>query len=275
MPPAHCTQRLQDQRADLAGFGRAASASASAARCARCSRGLAGHGEEGIRRRREHRLGQQRRVHAAVQRDVAYRQRTQRFAVVAVFQRDEFRARVRRPVVEPVERHLQRHFHARRAVVGIEHLRQRRAAVLPRREREQAFGQLHRGRVRAAGQDHVLQFPRLACDGLGDARLGVPVQAGPPARHGIEVAPAVHAHQPLALAALDRQQRQRVRVLAHLRARVPDTSRSRRATPRRCLRGPLLGWTHRDRSLSSPHYPASPRASGGRRHERRCPPSTA
>src|SRR3546814_6370885 len=70
------------------------------------------------------RLEQQRRIDAAIQRDVAHRQRADGFAVVAVAQRDEARApRLVAAVAEPVEGHLQRHLDAGRAVVGVEHLR--------------------------------------------------------------------------------------------------------------------------------------------------------
>jgi len=88
--------------------------------------------------------------------------------------------------------------------------------------RQQAFGQFHRRCMRAAGQDHLLQRAGLPADGRGDARLGVAVQVGPPAADAVEDAPAVEPHQPCALAALHRKQRQRMRVLAHLRAGMPE-----------------------------------------------------
>ncbi len=220
-------QRLHDQGADLTGV-----------RVQQVGQGVggtlgAGDGlgfvarTEGIRRRREQGFQQQGRVHPPVQRDVAHRQRAQRLAVVAAGQRHEFGAPFDAAVVEPVEGHLQRHFHARRAVVGVEHLGQRRAAAAfinfaARGEGQQAFGQFHRRCVRAAGQDHLFQRAGLPADGRGDAGLGVAVQVGPPAADAVEDAPSVEPHQPRALAALHRKQRQGMRMLAHLRAGMPE-----------------------------------------------------
>ena len=215
-------QRFDDQGADFAGV-----------RVQQVGQGVggtlgAGDGlglvarTEGIRRRREQRLQQQRRIHAAVQRDVTHRQRAQRLAVVAAGQRHEPGAPFDAAVVEPVEGHLQRHFHPGRPVVGVEHLGQRVPPGLAWGDRQQALGQFDGGRVRAAGQDHLLQGARLPGDGLGDARLGMAVQVGPPAADAVEDAPAVEAHQPGAFAARHGEQRQRVRVLAHLRAGVPE-----------------------------------------------------
>ena len=65
--------------------------------------------------------------------------------------------RVLAAVVEPVERHLQRDFDAGRTVVGVEHLRQRRAPGSRGASAQQALGQLDRRRVREAGEDHLLQ----------------------------------------------------------------------------------------------------------------------
>jgi len=180
--------------------------------------------EVGIGRRREQAFDQQRRVDAAVQRDIAHRQRADGFAVIAVFQRDEFGASavVAVAVAEPVERHLQRHFHPGRPVVGIEHFVERSASCLARRDGEQPLRQLDRRRMRDPGQDHVLQGPRLPRDGLGDARLAVAMDVCPPAADRIQCAAAVVTDQPSALAARDRQQGQGVGMLAHLRAGVPE-----------------------------------------------------
>jgi hypothetical protein len=138
-------------------------------------------------------------------------------------QRHELRApRLVAAVAEPVEGHLQRDLDPGRAVVGVEHLRQRRATGLARGDRQQALGQFDRRWVRATGKDHLLQRAGLARDGSGDAGLRVPMQVDPPAADRIERPAAVVAHQPGAVAPCDRQQRQHVRMLAHLRARVPQ-----------------------------------------------------
>ncbi len=214
--------RLEDQRADLAGMLVEQARQRIGGILGVTGRALARARVPGIGRRREQRLGQQRRVHAPIQRDVADGERADGFAVIAVLQRHELAAPRFAAIVEPVEGHLQRDFDAGRAVVGIEHLGQRRAACLARRQRQQAFGEFDRRRVRAAGEDHVFQRARLPRDGFGDARLGVAEQVGPPAADRIEVAATVTADQPGTFAACDRQQRQRVRMLAHLRARMPQ-----------------------------------------------------
>src|SRR5690606_23848928 len=75
-------------------------------------------------------------------------------------------------VAEPVEGHLQRHLDAGRAVVGIEHARQRGAAGLARGDGQQPLGQLDGRGVREAGQDHLFQAAGLAGAGPRDARPG-------------------------------------------------------------------------------------------------------
>jgi hypothetical protein len=70
---------------------------------------------------------------------------------------------------------------------------------------------------------------RLAGDGGGDARLGMAVQIGPPAADAVQHAATVETNQPGAFAARHREQRKRMRVLAHLRARVPEHGQVARA----------------------------------------------
>ena len=234
MPPAHCTSgsRTSAQISPACSSSRCASASAASSAQLRA---LWPSRVPGVGRGGEHRLHQQRRIGAAVQRDVAHRQRADGLAVVAVVQGDELRApRFVGLVAEPVERHLQRHLDPRRAVVGVEHLGQRRAAGLARGDGQQALGQLHRGRMRAAGQDHLFEAARLARDRPGDARLGMAVQVHPPAAHRVQRAAAVVAHQPGPLAARHRQQRQHVGVFAHLGAGMPEHRKIAR-TPARGL----------------------------------------
>ncbi|MNV47961.1 hypothetical protein D3C71_1398450 [compost metagenome] len=214
--------RLQDHRADLA---RVLVEQGGQRVCGlvRTLRGaLPGFGQVGVRRGRKQRLGQQRRVHPAVQRDIAHRQRAQGLAVVAVLQRDEARAVVFAAVAEIVEGHLQGHLHPGRAIVGVEHLGQRVASGLARGDRQQALGQQHRRFMAEPGQHHLLQLGGLPGDGRADARLRMAEQIGPPTAHRVQVALAVVIDQPRAFATGDRQQRQGVRVFTHLRARVPQ-----------------------------------------------------
>ncbi|MNS79373.1 hypothetical protein D3C72_1130260 [compost metagenome] len=223
---AHATgalqPRLQDHRADFTRMlveqrGQAVGGLARAV-----GRTLPGLGQVGVGRGREQAFGQQRRIDAAIQRDVGQCEGTQRLAVVAVLQRDEARAPGLSAVLEVLEGHLQCHFDAGRAIVGVEHLGQRRAAGLARREGQQAFSQGDRRFMAEAGQHHLLQLSGLGGDGTTNARLGVAEQVGPPAADGVQVAVAVVIDQPGAFATGDRHQRQRVRMLAHLRARVPQ-----------------------------------------------------
>ena len=226
MMHAHATgalhARLDDHRADLAGVTVEQCGQRIGGARGAFGRGFARLRQVGIGRRREQRFGQQRRIHTPVQGDVAHRERPERFAVVAVLQRDELRPTVFAAVVEPVESHLQCHFHTGRAVVGVEHLGQRRATGLPRRDRQQALGQFDRGGVGEAGQHHLFQCPGLRGDGGADAWLGMAEQVGPPAADRVQVARAVMADQPGAFAAGDRHQRQGVRVLTHLGAGMPQ-----------------------------------------------------
>ena len=222
MPPAHCTRGSRISAQTSWPWRSRMSRSSSAARSAQ-SAGVSPS-------RARYASGEGAKIASAssgaytrrYKRNIADRERADRFAVVTVLQRDELRA-LRLPLVaEPVEGHLQRDFHARRAVVGVEDLRERRAAVFARREREQAFGERDRGLVREAGEDHLFERPGLLGDRTRDARLGMAEQVGPPARHRVEVALPVHADQPRALAACDGDQRQDGGVLAHLRAGVPQ-----------------------------------------------------
>ncbi len=181
-----------------------------------------GFGLVGVRRGRENRFEQQGRVNAAIQRQVAHRQRAQGFAVVTISERDETRAFRVAAVGEAVEAHLQCDLDRRRAVVGVEHARQVRAAGLPGRDAQQGFGQFQARLVREAGEDHVFQLVRLLRDGGGDARLAMAEQVRPPARDCVEIALSVHALQPDPAPPPYRQQGQGVGVFGHLRARVPE-----------------------------------------------------
>ncbi|MNV55841.1 hypothetical protein D3C71_1480910 [compost metagenome] len=124
-------------------------------------------------------------------------------------------------VAEVVERHLQRHFHPGRAVVGIEHFGQRVAPGLAGGDRQQALGQPYRRLMTEAGQHHLFQLGGLLGNGRTDARLRMAEQIGPPTAHRIQITMAVMVDQPRAFAAGDRQQGQGVGMLAHLGARVP------------------------------------------------------
>ncbi len=142
--------------------------------------------------------------------------------MVAVLQCDETRALRFPSVLEILEGHLQRHFHAGGPVVGVEHLGQWFAARLAWGQCEQAFGQADGWLMAEAGKHHLFQLPGLGGNGTTDARFGMAEQVGPPTADGVQVAIAVVVDQPCSFTTGDRHQRQGMRVLAHLRARVPE-----------------------------------------------------
>ena len=173
-----------------------------------------------------------------------------------------FVRRVLAAVVEPVERHLQRDFHAGRAVVGVEHLRQRRAPGLARRDRQQALGQLDRRLVREAGEDHLFQRAAPA-RAIAAAMRGSawPNRLVHQLADRIQVAAAVcpisQAPSPRAIGTSGSG----VGVLAHLRARMPQHGQ--------VARPPAIGvrYHRRHRECLSSH----PRIIAASRRLRRAP----
>ncbi|KAF1068320.1 MAG: hypothetical protein GAK45_01398 [Pseudomonas citronellolis] len=162
------------------------------------------------------RIEQQRFVGFGEQRDIAHRHGCNRFTMVAIGQRDETFLR-RLPAVEPVVvAHLQRHFDAGRAAVGIEHPVQAR-----RGHAHQTLGQLDHWRMTEAGENHVLQLVELVFQALVDARIGMPEHVDPPGADGVQVAFALEILQPDALAPADRDHRQAF-VVFHLGTGVPQ-----------------------------------------------------
>ncbi|MCY1356155.1 hypothetical protein D9M69_425970 [compost metagenome] len=159
---------------------------------------------------------QQRLVGFGEQCDVAHRHRRHRLAVVAVGQGDEALLAFQALVAPEVVAHLQRHFDAGRAVVGIEHPVQALG-----RDLHQAFGQLDHRLVAESGEDHMLQLVHLVLDALVDARVGVAEDIDPPGADGVQVAFALEVFQPDPLAAADRHHRQAF-VILHLGAGVPE-----------------------------------------------------
>ena len=140
-------QGLQDKGTDFAGMGREQ-------RCQGIGSGLGTGARAGvilrakcIRRWRKQHVQQQRCVHPPIQRQIAHRQRTQGFTMVAASQGYEAGAASDALVMKPVVGHFQRDFDPGRPIVGIEHLGQGCPPGLLRGTRKQAFGQLHRWRV--------------------------------------------------------------------------------------------------------------------------------
>ena len=137
--------------------------------------------------------------------------------MVAVFKRDETTTLYITAVEMGVEAHLQGNFHCRRAIVRIKDTGQARRCDL-----QQGLGQLHRRFVREAGEDDVFELLRLVADRGGNAWLAMAEKIGPPRTDRIQVASAVHAFQPGTATTADGQQRQRIGMLGHLRAGMPQ-----------------------------------------------------
>jgi hypothetical protein len=177
---------------------------------------LARLAREAVRGRHDHRVEQQRRIALAVERNVGDRERAERLAMVALRQRHEA-AFFRPPAIAPVvEAHLERDFHGRGAVVGVEHALERRG-----REPHQLLGQRDRRLVAEARQQHVLELVDLALERRADRGVVVAEQVHPPRADRVEVAAAVVVLEPDAVAAPDRYRRPALVVL-HLRARMPQ-----------------------------------------------------
>lgn len=95
-----------------------------------------------------------------------------RVAVVRVLERDEPRAGRRPAARVPRERDLQRDLDGGAAVIAVEDAREAR-----RRQRHQAFGEVHGRPVRRAAELHVVEGARLAGDRGRDRGMAVPPQA--------------------------------------------------------------------------------------------------
>jgi hypothetical protein len=193
----------------------------------------------------EVRVGEQRRVGIAEHRHVAHVQRAERFAVVALPERDEALLAAAARVAPCVKAHLQRDLHRRGAVGRVEAMAQR----MPR-ERGEPLGQLHRRRVRAAREHHVREPVELVFQRGVERRVRMPEQVDPPRAGGVEVAAAFGVDEPHALAARDGQRRRRVEADA-LGAGVPHMA------PAALLQGDVGGREIRGESSRRKH-PCSP-----------------
>ena len=86
--------------------------------------------------------------------------------MIAVLQRDDARARFA-AIAPEAQRHLDRHFDAGRAAVGIEHIVETR-----RRQRDEAPRQRFGRLMGEAGEDDLIESLRLIADRLHDRRDG-------------------------------------------------------------------------------------------------------
>ncbi len=186
-----------------------------------------------VRRHHDMRAARQRIVGIAKDLDIGHGQRADRLAVIAMTQAHEFALGGQARVAPEVKAHLQRDLDGRCAVGRIERIAERAL-----RQRRQALGQLHRRRMRAAGQHDVFKRLQLLHERRVDRRIGVAEQVDPPRTDGVEIALAVGVDQPGAVSAGDGQRRfVGRRIGPQARARMPDGAlaahRKRRVAARR------------------------------------------
>ncbi len=105
-------------------------------------------------------------------------------------------------------------FHGSGAVVGEKYVRQ-----FGRRPLAQARGQLFRGIVREARQNHLFKLTGLLRNRGADARVGVAVEIHPPGRNGVQDAAPIGQVKVNALRA---GHRERGGIQEGIRKRVPD-----------------------------------------------------
>src|SRR5208283_1773546 len=119
-----------------------------------------------------------------------------------------------RQVLEMLHGKFQGDFHGGGAVVGEKHVRQ-----FGRRPFAQARGQLLRGIVREARQNHLLEFAGLFRNRSADARVAVAVQIHPPGRNGVQDAAPIGQ---VKVDAFRAGHMERGGVQESIRKRVPD-----------------------------------------------------
>src|SRR5438309_234024 len=137
--------------------------------------------------------------------------------MVSVFQAHEFIFALLALIAPKLQSHLQRHFYCGRADIGKKDVLERL-----RQDAPQALGEFLGRVVRKSGKDHVLEFPRLFRNGLGDQRMCVPVKIDPPGGDCVDQLASVACIEIDALAPFDVD---RLRVKRFLRKRVPDGER--------------------------------------------------
>src|SRR6185295_2495855 len=102
---------------------------------------------------------EERLIGGLVKLDVADRQRTKRFAVIAVAQGDETALGAAAQIAPVVKAHLDGNFHCRRAVVGIE-----AALETVGRESCESLRQLYGRRMGKTREQGVLELLQLCCE---------------------------------------------------------------------------------------------------------------
>ena len=133
---------------------------------------------------------------AKIARGPTHRHGPDGIAVIGALEGQQAGAALLADIGEILQRHLQRHLHRRRAVVGIEH-----PVQIARHQPGQFGGEAGRRFMGEIGEDHLLQLGSLIGDGLGDARVGMSMHIDPPGRHQIHVRLAVGGQDRSPLAA--------------------------------------------------------------------------
>ena len=148
---------------------------------------------------------------------IAHRHRPGGIAVITMLQRRNFSFFSALLIAEMLHRHLQRHFHRGRAIIGEKQMRQLRRDPLP-----QPPHQLFRGFMCEARENDMLQFSRLLRDRRRNSRIRVPVQIHPPGRNRIQNLSPVSCVQVNAFRPLDLQWR---KVQPGMSKGMPDAQR--------------------------------------------------
>ncbi len=129
---------------------------------------LSNLGLTGIGRRDRDGMMHQRSIGFLVQTDIADPQRTQRLAMIATGQTEEFLLAGLTVIAPIVMRHFQGDFHRRRTVRGVETMAQLATGL-----RGQPLRQFHHRRVGESGQNHMFEPVKLILHGGVDTRVGM------------------------------------------------------------------------------------------------------
>src|SRR5712691_5021313 len=159
---------------------------------------------------------QKRRISVLEQRDIGDRQRTQGFAVIAVFKADKAGLFDVPAVTPKMKTHFERDFDTGSAVAAIEAV-----SETARRELAQAFGKFDHRFMSKTGEDDVFKFFQLLAQRGVDARVAMAEEIYPPGTDGIEITLAIKIVKPDSFPVGDRDQRQGF-VLFHLGTGMPN-----------------------------------------------------
>ena len=140
-------------------------------------------------------IEQQRRPGGVIDAAFAHRHGADGIAMIAVLEDEDAVARlgktVQRAVVPVAERHFQRHLDRGRATVGEEDMGERIATGSLGRQFDQSARHLFRRFMGVAGEDKLVEPPRLLSDRRGDAGIAMAVRRHPPAGYAVDQRAAI------------------------------------------------------------------------------------